>query len=112
MTTHNQRTVVKTLAARLDRLLKSNVRLEDAGLRLRADHERNYVALESKSFLIEPAVERAARSAADGIGTPVGSVLTYLANAISTFSGEVARSVPYSTVTALDAVAADSAPAS
>jgi putative ABC transport system permease protein len=81
--------------------LKQHLRLEDLGLRLRVDTQHNYVAVESKAFLLEPVLEQAARSAATAIGTPTTGVLAYLANTIAVDSRPDAA-IPYSTVAAVE----------
>lgn len=82
-------------------LLKQHLRLEDLGLRLRVDPERRYLALESEAFLLEPAVEHAARAAAAANGTPITGVLAYLANTIAVDARPDAA-IPYSVVAALE----------
>ncbi len=67
----------------LQRMLQELLTLEDVGLRLRIDSARGYIALESESLLIEPAVERAALQSAAPAGAIASPVLTYLANTIS-----------------------------
>src|SRR5207249_5665381 len=59
---------------------------------------RGYVSLESRSLLIEPAVERTALEVAKEIGLPAAPTLVYLANSIS----DGKQSIPYSIVAALD----------
>jgi len=81
--------------------LRARLTLEDLGLRLRVNHELNYVALESEAFLLEPAIEKAARAAAVANGTRTVAVLSYLANSISVPSRPEAR-IPYSTVAAVE----------
>lgn len=92
--------------------LRASIDLADYGLSLRVDAEHGYVALESDAMLIEPAFEEAARRAAGACGAELGGVLAYLANEIalaapataSSVSGTelTRRSVPYSTLAALD----------
>ncbi len=103
--------------ALLQRILDEKVRLADLGLKLRRDDQRHYLALESESLLLPPAVETAAFAAAEAVRAPATSVLTYLANTISAESPATAatgpspetrstpaatRQIPYSTVTAID----------
>ncbi|UCE60690.1 MAG: ABC transporter permease [Phycisphaerales bacterium] len=107
--------------AQVQEVLQQRVTLKDIGLRLRTDAARGYVAVEADSFLIEPAVERAAEKAAGETGAIALSLLTYLANSISVPDGEgspqgrvsssderpvntdsTTQRIPYSTVTALD----------
>jgi ABC-type lipoprotein release transport system permease subunit len=71
------------------------VRLEDYGLRLRADQ---YLSLESRRLLLEPAVMDSVLALGKKAGWTVTPTLTYLANKIS--RGQ--RFVPYSTITGLD----------
>ena len=85
----------------LDRALHESLTLADLGLRLRVNHELNYVALESEAFLLEPAVEQAARAAVDSEGKQSVAILSYLANSISVTSRPEKR-IPYSTVAAVE----------
>ncbi len=78
--------------------LDESIRLADVGLTLRADPRHGYIALESNRFLIEPAIERAARNAANDINSPVHNVLSYLANSLASDT----HSIPYSIVSAID----------
>ena len=87
----------------LQRMLRPLLTLPDLGLRLRIDHERGYIALESDGVLVDPAVEQSAVEAAAALGAHASPILTYLANTISAGSPADHRTViPYSTVTALD----------
>jgi len=86
--------------------LKRHLRLIDVGLTLRVDAQRSYVSLESDRFMIEHAVERAANEAAKRTNVRSGSILTYLANKIAVGHAGAKKSIPYSTVSALDARAA------
>ncbi|MBU0638998.1 MAG: ABC transporter permease [Planctomycetes bacterium] len=89
-------------APTLQTAVQQTVRLADLSLRVRVDHAHGYLALESEAFLLEPAFEAAARSAADALGLPAAGVLTYLANTIATAAAdEPERTIPYSTVAAL-----------
>jgi putative ABC transport system permease protein len=88
-------------AESLSTLLRQHVTLEDLGLHLHTDETHNYVAVESDAFLLEPALEQAARSAATAIGTPTTAVLAYLANAIAVDTRPEAV-IPYSTVAAVE----------
>jgi ABC-type lipoprotein release transport system permease subunit len=89
------------VAGRNDVPLRGVVTLADMGLRLRESDELRYVSLESENFLLAPAVEAAAREAAAALHCPVTAILTYLANRIAV-AEHAERSIPYSTVTALD----------
>lgn len=80
--------------------LRKQLALEDLGLRLRVSPEHNYVALESETLLIEPALEATARAAAAANGTRTVAVLTHLANTIAVTARPEAV-IPYSTVAAI-----------
>ncbi|MCH8963506.1 MAG: ABC transporter permease [Planctomycetes bacterium] len=89
----------------LQQLLDSQLKLDDLGLRLRLDHARGFMSLESETFLIPPAVEEAVRHVGEQQGLRVGSVLSTLA--ISIKAGDASpdgrpNAIPYSVVTALD----------
>ncbi|MHC4446150.1 MAG: ABC transporter permease family protein, partial [Planctomycetota bacterium] len=87
---------------RLQKLIDRNLRLADLGLKLRRNRQLNYLALESNSMLIEPAVETAAMEAAEAMGLNVNRVLTYLANTIEVEQPPGHKQIPYSTVTAIE----------
>lgn len=70
---------------------------EDAQLAIRALPDRSGFLVESRRVVLDTVLADAVREAADEAGLASSEVLTYLANSIE--SGE--RSVPYSTVTAL-----------
>ncbi len=98
--------------AALQEMLSPRLGPADVGLRLRTDRERGYVALESDSLLIEPAVEESAVAAAASMGVDASPILTYLANTIRIEAADdgstaaVERAViPYSTVTGLETAA-------
>jgi ABC-type lipoprotein release transport system permease subunit len=59
---------------------------------------RNYLSLESRQLLLEPAVADAAEAVAKDMGLTAAPTLVYLANSISNGSAEM----PYSIVAALD----------
>ncbi len=82
----------------LQALLRTHMRLEDAGLVLRALDTQNAVALETDAGLLDRSRASAAAAAAAATGTTARPVLTYLANALR--SGD--RQVPYSLVAAVD----------
>ena len=94
--------------------LQDRMTLQDIGLRLRRCERHGYVSLESDGLLLNPAVERVARQAAKAGGLGSAPVLTYLANEITIPSERVINgsepsnhgrsSVPYSTVTAFEAI--------
>lgn len=89
----------------LDSLLAKHDRLEDYRLKLRADPQRGYFALETDRLLLEPPVEAAAYKAARDVDRRLQPVLTYLANTIALVDKNaptVTRSeIPYSTIAAL-----------
>src|SRR5262249_16391408 len=60
--------------------------------------QRNYLSLESRQMLLEPAVTQAALAAAKEAGLHAAPTLVYLANAIA----DGKQSIPYSVVAALD----------
>lgn len=72
--------------------------LDDLGLRLVVHEEENILSLESLRMVLRQTDSAAATQAAEAIGAPVTPVLTYLANTIEVGG----RSLPYSTVSALD----------
>jgi ABC-type lipoprotein release transport system permease subunit len=82
----------------LQALLKAHLRLEDAGLTLRALDAQNAIALETGAGLLDRPRASAAAAAAAATGTTARPVLTYLANTLR--SGD--RQVPYSLVAAID----------
>ncbi|MCH8807587.1 MAG: FtsX-like permease family protein [Planctomycetes bacterium] len=93
-------------ADRLQQIAERQFTLRDFGLRLRVDEPQGYVALESESFLLEPAVESAAIEAARELDLTGEPVLAYLANEIALDAGDRERTprtgIPYSIVAALD----------
>ncbi len=89
------------------------VTLSDFGLRIRVDEQRGYFSLESDSLLVDPAVEDASLSIANDKHWRAAPIITYLANTIekngplvreghANGSASAARTIPYSTVTALN----------
>ena len=84
--------------ASIEALLKNKSMLEDLGLNLRTVNGQQSISLESSSKIINDHVATAARESANALSLRSISVLSYLANSIS--SGD--RSTPYSLVTALD----------
>ncbi len=82
----------------LELALKETLRLEDLRLSTRLRTERGAVALETDRIVLDISTADAASDAAREAGLPSLPVLTYLANEIRVDD----RSVPYSTVTALD----------
>jgi len=103
---------------RLHHVLAEKLTLDDLDLRLRRNDKLGYVAIESKQYLIDPSVERAAFAAAKALHLKADGLLAYLANRIAierpirettkasrpatTSSGANAdREVPYSTIAAV-----------
>jgi putative ABC transport system permease protein len=84
------------LAQRVD----DAVSLHDVGLRLRTAPEHGYVALESDALLLSPAAEALAASVPATLAPRRQHALAQLANEIRIADTE--RSVPYSTVVAID----------
>jgi ABC-type lipoprotein release transport system permease subunit len=70
----------------------------DVGLRVRTDAARGYVSVETPRMLLDAAAITAVERSAAELGPPAVPMLTHLANAISVGK----KSVPYSTVTAVD----------
>lgn len=92
-------------AAHLAADLRQHWQLGDLGLRLRAAEACGYVALESDTFVLAPAVEEAARAAAHDLGLSRSGTLAYLANAIE-IEGRPGAVIPYSTVAAVESAEA------
>lgn len=90
-----------TTAGELQKNVQRQLTLDDLGLELRMDDQRNYIAVESEGFLTSPPMETAILSAAQGIGAEATPISAYLANSIER---ESAASIPYSTVVAVDPV--------
>jgi ABC-type lipoprotein release transport system permease subunit len=85
----------------LQNALESSMQLADVGLAVR-EIAPGVVSLDSNTLLIESAVMTAAQACAaklDVIATPL---LTYLANSIQLVGRDGDKSIPYSTVTAVD----------
>ena len=82
----------------LNLAVKETLRLEDLRLSTRLRPERGVVALETDRIVLDISTAEAAADAAQEAGLGYLPVLTYLANEIR--FGD--RSIPYSTVTALD----------
>jgi ABC-type antimicrobial peptide transport system permease subunit len=78
--------------------LKKSLTLDDWGLVLKTPKNRDYMSLESRQLLLEPAVADAALKAANESGLRAAPTLVYLANTIAAEGGEI----PYSIVAALD----------
>lgn len=90
-------------ARRFQDLLQKRVRLEDLGLRLRANPDLGYMELQSEAMLLEPPIESAADRAAEALGKRPMRVYTYLANEIAVAS-RAGGGVPYSVVAAIDSL--------
>ena len=82
----------------VDRGLRSALRLEDLGVRVRAVDEQHLAVVESASGILSEPLELAATQASKSAGLAPSPVFTYLANSIRI--GE--RRIPYSLLTALD----------
>lgn len=80
----------------LDDALRRSLTAADLGLLL-SEHD-GYVAIESEEFILKPALEPVIERLANDSGAATLPLLTYLVNRID--HGD--RTVPYSTVTALD----------
>ncbi len=97
--------VEATADGTLDALLRRHLAPEDLGLKL--EDRGGVLSIESREFVLKPALIAAARDLAREHGARVLPVLTYLANGIRTAGGaETERTVPYSTVAATDVAAA------
>lgn len=83
-------------AQRLDDALRRALQLEDLGLELSATD--GSLLLQSQEFILDPSVESAVVEQVNALGARQLPVLTYLVNELRVDD----RSVPYSTVTALD----------
>ena len=80
---------------RLEKELRQVLTLDDFGLILRQADD--YVSLETSHFVLKPNIIKLAKTVAAENEIPVTTVMTYLANEISTNG----KTVPYSTITAL-----------
>lgn len=90
-------------------VLRSHLKPEDVELRFRMNESLGYLTVESTRLLLEPPLERAVIDAAGLSGLKAVPILTYLANAITVNLGDASeskdfkpRSIPYSTVSAID----------
>jgi len=79
----------------LQQALQKSLRLEDAGLRVQ--QFENYFSLTSRGLILKPALVELAHEIADSLQLAAQNLLTYLANTMR----REARTVPYSTITAL-----------
>ena len=82
-------------------LLARAVAADDLGLQVRTSEGLNYVSVESRRKVIEPALEAGIERAAAKLGTAAAPALTYLATALRI--GE--REVPYSVIAAVESAA-------
>jgi len=87
-------------AADPEPLLRAALDLEDIGLFLAPGPSS--LSVESREYVLRPAVATAVEAAAAALGAPAARVQTYLANEIRVRG----RGVPYSTVTAVDGAGA------
>jgi ABC-type antimicrobial peptide transport system permease subunit len=85
-------------AGSLPGALKKALTLDDWGLVLKTPKNRDYMSLESRQLLLEPAAAAAALAAAKESGLSAAPTLVYLANTMAANGGEI----PYSIVAALD----------
>jgi len=85
--------------------LHDAVTVKDLGITLRSDQSNGYVALETDTILVAPAVERAAMQTARDLHLTAEPVLSYLANRIEPAwppaGNPNADLVPYSTIVAI-----------
>ncbi|MFQ5422540.1 MAG: FtsX-like permease family protein [Phycisphaerae bacterium] len=107
-------TAPHTAARAIRALLAEHIDLADLGVRLRTNDAFGYVAIENDAVLLPPEIEGVALPAARELGQTL-SILTYLANDLrvvgpASTSGPDVRSVPYSTVTAIDTLPPGPAP--
>lgn len=101
----------------LRQALRAHVTLADLGVTMRRSKNLHYIAIESDAMLLPPPVESAVTHVLAHTGDSSSRILTYLANQIAREqpepvrsqeappdqeSGAAPRSIPYSTVTALD----------
>lgn len=94
-------------AASLSKALSDELTLTDVGLRVRSDEATGTFAVESDTGLLEPAVESAARAAADEQRANAQGVFAYLANSIyierpGNPDPATLYAIPYSTVAAIE----------
>jgi ABC-type antimicrobial peptide transport system permease subunit len=85
-----------SIATTLQNVLHKTITLDDLGLSLR-QHENDF-ALESRELILKPLLSNLAQEIATELRAPLQPVLTYLANTL-TAKG---KTIPYSTVSALD----------
>ncbi len=85
----------------LQSLLAHNLRLDDWGVAIKL--HSNYISVESRQTIVEPAVAGAVERAATAENLRIAPTLVYLANSIA---AEGKQPIPYSIVAALDPAAA------
>jgi len=83
-------------------ILNEKLQLADLNLELRPLAAQQQLSLQTDRVVLEQSAAEAAERAAREQGLGVVPILTYLANSIAIERSEGARSVPYSTVAALD----------
>ena len=88
-------------AAEVEERLRKSAMVDDFGLRVRNLEDLGVIAVESRSTILSDAVAAAAIQAAERSKLNVIPTLTHLANSIRIRD----RSVPYSTITAIDLAA-------
>ncbi len=86
------------MSSSLEKIIRETATLEDYGIRLRSLPQQQSIALERSSTLIDDPLAETGGTVANTLSLRAGSVLSYLANSISSRG----RSIPYSLVTALD----------
>lgn len=89
-------------AAALAAIVREELDLADLNLELRPLPEQQQLSLQTDRFVLDQITADAAGQAAQPLGLGAVPVLTYLANSIEIERPEGTRSIPYSTVSALD----------
>lgn len=92
---------VETTLAHGRTAITSHLRLDDLGLSALASPDQKTLIIEGRGGVVAPTVAEGAIQVARALGTVAQPALAYLANTIRVG----ARSIPYSLVTAIDAVA-------
>jgi putative ABC transport system permease protein len=75
---------------------------QDAGITVTRHNDLGYVAVQSDRFLIPPTIDAVIDRAAESLGLAATRSLVYLANKITLSDSQPVRSIPYSTVAAID----------
>jgi ABC-type antimicrobial peptide transport system permease subunit len=83
-------------------ILSDKLQLADLNLELRQLGGQQQLSLQTDRFVLDPITAEAATRAAEQQGLVTIPILTYLANSIEIERPDGARTIPYSTVTALD----------